>query len=95
VVIARRGVECFAYLNNCPHVGTSLNMFKDDFMSIEKDSPSGCGAHLRCSTHFALFDVADGFCIAGPCSGQSLVSVGLEVEGDLVRIRNPSPKPEA
>lgn len=90
VIVARRGEGVFGYLNSCPHVGTSLNMEKDDFMSIE---PSGSGsvAHLRCSTHFALFDVSDGLCIAGPCTGQSLVSVPLAV-GDSQQICiNPAP----
>jgi nitrite reductase/ring-hydroxylating ferredoxin subunit len=42
------------------------------------------GEHLVCATHGALFRPADGACVAGPCAGDRLAPVDVEVrEGDV------------
>lgn len=64
-----------AYLNHCPHLGVPLNWQPDDFMSLE-------GTHIQCATHGALFNLEDGYCIAGPCAGQSLTALNVKVEDD-------------
>ena len=64
-----------AYLNHCPHLGVPLNWQPDDFMSLE-------GTHIQCATHGALFNLEDGYCIAGPCAGQSLTALNIKIEAD-------------
>lgn len=62
-----------AYLNHCPHLGISLNWQPDEFMSLE-------GTHIQCSTHGALFTLENGECVAGPCRGQALTALNVEVD---------------
>ncbi|PHS68904.1 MAG: FeS-binding protein [Methylophaga sp.] len=59
-----------AFQNHCPHLGIPLNWQPNEFLSIE-------GTHFQCSTHGALFNIDDGLCIAGPCTGQSLTPLEL------------------
>ncbi|MBD3633618.1 MAG: Rieske (2Fe-2S) protein [Methylophaga sp.] len=64
--------EIRAYLNFCPHLGIPLNWQPDEFMSME-------GTHIQCSTHGALFQLEDGYCFSGPCRGQSLTPLNIEI----------------
>jgi nitrite reductase/ring-hydroxylating ferredoxin subunit len=64
------GVRVFE--NRCPHAGTPLNMFDDRFLDIS-------GKRLICRTHGALFDPDSGKCVRGPCKGQYLRPVAVEV----------------
>lgn len=77
ILVARRGRQVFAYLNSCPHAGSPLDWTPDRFMDAE-------GRHLLCATHGALFRVEDGYCVAGPCSGEALLPVAVECRGDDV-----------
>lgn len=61
-----------AYLNFCPHLGIPLNWQPDAFMSME-------GTHIQCATHGALFQLEDGYCFSGPCRGESLTPLDLEI----------------
>jgi len=65
IFAVRRGDAIHAYVNRCPHVGTPLDWSPDEF--LDRD-----GRHIVCATHGALFRVDDGFCVAGPCSGDRL-----------------------
>lgn len=60
------------YENRCPHAGTPLNMFDENFLNLEK-------THLICRTHGALFDHASGKCTEGPCKGDYLREVAIEI----------------
>jgi nitrite reductase/ring-hydroxylating ferredoxin subunit len=62
--IRHRGVAC-AYVNRCPHAGTELDWQPGEFFEES-------GLYLICSTHGALFEPNNGFCVAGPCRGASL-----------------------
>ena len=64
-----------AYWNSCPHMGIPLNWVPNRFLDFDK-------AFIQCSSHGALFEVATGQCIAGPCSGDSLTTVDLRCEND-------------
>lgn len=79
ILVARRGGQVFGYRNSCPHVGVPLEMDPDDFMSLD-------GLHLLCSTHGAQFRVEDGHCILGPCKGQALRSVPLQVIDNVISV---------
>ena len=64
--------EVRAYLNFCPHLGIPLNWQPDEFLSME-------GTNIQCSTHGALFQLEDGYCFSGPCRGESLTPLNLEI----------------
>jgi len=99
-----RGVEGFvvnhdgeyhAYVNRCPHVGTPLDLWPNDFFAED-------GRTLICSTHGALYEAATGYCTAGPCAGDSLtrlplrrIAVNAERSHDASRTGHPRPEPHA
>jgi nitrite reductase/ring-hydroxylating ferredoxin subunit len=77
VIVARQGLAVYGYLNRCPHIGIGLNFQPDVFMDLTQ-------RYLLCANHGALFRVEDGFCLRGPCHGQSLKSVQLVIEKSIV-----------
>jgi nitrite reductase/ring-hydroxylating ferredoxin subunit len=80
VFVVRRHGELYAYLNSCPHTGGPLDWVPNQFLSLDRQ-------HIQCATHAALFRIHDGFCVAGPCSGQSLVRLPLGVRAGEVYLR--------
>ena len=79
------GGDHFAYVNRCPHVGLSLDWVDNQFFTVD-------GRHLICANHGATFEPASGECIWGPCVGASLHSVPLEIDGQRIFARCPSPE---
>jgi nitrite reductase/ring-hydroxylating ferredoxin subunit len=77
VLVVRYRGSLHAYENACPHMGTPLNFLADRFFDRS-------GEHLLCATHGALFRAADGFCVAGPCAGKSLVAAAIRVVDDVI-----------
>lgn len=75
VFLVKHNDIVYAYKNKCPHLGIPLNWQPGEFLSIEQ-------SHLQCSTHGALFNIDDGYCIAGPCASESLISLDLEQRDD-------------
>jgi len=77
IFVLRRGDRVHGYWNRCPHRGTPLNWLPDHFLDRE-------GRHIVCATHGALFSVEDGLCLQGPCAGDALRRVRLEVRDGQV-----------
>ena len=75
--VVRRGDELFGYRNNCPHTGAPLDWSPDDFLDAD-------GKFIQCAMHGALFKVEDGYCVLGPCAGQSLQRIPLRLRGGVV-----------
>jgi len=77
IVVVRWGKQVFGYLNNCPHHGNRLDWERAQFLD-----PTGL--RLMCGKHGALFELGTGRCSSGPCKGESLRPVELEVmDGDV------------
>jgi nitrite reductase/ring-hydroxylating ferredoxin subunit len=76
-LIVRDGERVRGYLNRCPHAGHPLNLLPHRFLTPD-------GTLLLCSSHGAVFEKSTGLCLAGPCSGQKLTPIGLEVVGNFV-----------
>lgn len=74
IFVVRAGTQAFGYLNVCPHAGSPLDWQPDDFLSED-------GCNIMCHTHGALFEIEDGFCIAGPCAGDQLTQVKVALDG--------------
>lgn len=76
--VVRRGGAVFGYVDRCPHAGVSLTQTLDDYLTPD-------GSLIACSWHGALFEIADGRCVGGPCVGQALTPWPIAVhEGQLV-----------
>jgi nitrite reductase/ring-hydroxylating ferredoxin subunit len=75
VVRASKGVA--AYVNTCPHAGHPLDLRPNRFLTPDRSL-------ILCGSHGALFTRDEGLCIAGPCPGQSLRRVPVEVVGEYV-----------
>ena len=65
LVVVRRGEAVYGYVNFCPHVPTRLDYSPGEFLDET-------GTLLECQGHGAQFRVEDGYCIEGPCEGESL-----------------------
>lgn len=77
IFVVRENHKVFAYHNRCPHLGIALEWQPDRFLDAD-------GELIQCSTHGALFTIDEGLCIYGPCSGQSLQRLSVEVrDGDV------------
>jgi len=77
VIVARRDGQVYAYRNSCPHLGIELNFQPDVFMDLDHD-------YLECVNHGALFRVEDGHCVWGPCAGQALEAVAIQIRDGAV-----------
>ena len=76
VFVVRRGGALHAYLDRCPHFGdTPLPWRKDAYLDAAAEA-------IICAAHGARFDIATGRCVLGPCLGQSLTAVPLELTPD-------------
>lgn len=71
--LVNKGGDVVGYKNSCPHwPGSSMPVFKNRY--LDKES-----AYIVCAGHGALFEIDSGLCIKGPCIGQHLISISLEV----------------
>ena len=67
-----------AYLNSCPHIGTPLDLWENEFLTED-------ARLIMCATHGAIFEPDSGRCVAGPCVGDTLTALPLRLEdGDVV-----------
>lgn len=77
IVLVRWDRRIHGYVNRCPHHGTQLDWEPSQFLD-----PSG--PRLICGKHGALFDIATGACVAGPCQREQLEALALKlVDGDV------------
>ena len=72
-----------AYVNRCPHAGTTLDLWPNEFMTDD-------GRFLICSTHGGIFEQHTGLCVEGPCPGARLEMLTVEVDGDSVVVTCPA-----
>jgi nitrite reductase/ring-hydroxylating ferredoxin subunit len=74
----RQRDRVFVYVNSCPHIGVPLNWIPDRFLSAD-------GSRIVCSNHGATFRVEDGRCIGGPCLGDQLETVPVQIrDGEIL-----------
>jgi nitrite reductase/ring-hydroxylating ferredoxin subunit len=80
--VVRRGGALRAYRDACPHFGdTPMAWRKDAYLNRD-------GTRVVCHAHGAQFDIVSGECLLGPCLGQRLTPVEIEVTsgGDIMLI---------
>lgn len=87
IVLLQRDGQVYAYRNQCPHLGIDLNFRPDVFMDLD-------GMFIQCANHGALFQVENGLCIHGPCQGQSLTTVPVQlIDGTVWLVAPPASEP--
>ena len=77
LILHRSGDTVRAWLNVCPHAGRQLDWAPGQFLKTRE-------GELVCAVHGATFEPRAGLCIAGPCRGQSLRAIAVEVREDEV-----------
>lgn len=78
--VVRRGGDVYAYRNQCPHTGAPLEWQPDQFLDFD-------GSFIQCAMHGALFDIARGRCLRGPCVGDHLPPLSVVLRGGSVFLR--------
>lgn len=81
LVLHRAGDDVRAWLNVCPHAGRRLDWAPGQFLK----SKDGL---LVCAAHGAGFELQRGECLAGPCRGESLRAVPVEVRDGAVWLKD-------
>jgi nitrite reductase/ring-hydroxylating ferredoxin subunit len=77
LLLARRGNSVQGWLNVCPHAGRRMDYAPGLFL-VKDDK-------LTCAVHGATFALRQGgLCVSGPCRGQSLVAVAVQVRDGMV-----------
>ena len=79
VVVIRLGTRLVAFHNCCPHFSLPLNYEPDRFHVFDGDM-------LMCAHHTAIFRLADGRCVDGPCAGAQLTPIAIATDAGDVRI---------
>lgn len=72
--------QYFVYENHCPHTGSPLDWMPDQFLNLDKSM-------IQCATHNAMFRIDDGYCVSGPCAGQSLTPVDVTEHGGVIYLK--------
>lgn len=79
--LVQKNGRVFAYENDCPHTGSLFDWVEDQFLTREKD-------HIMCATHGALFRIETGECLAGPCQGEWLRALAVEVQDGYIVLKS-------
>lgn len=82
--LVRQADEVFGYVDRCPHMGFPLAQVLDRYLTSD-------GRLIGCSWHGALFRIADGACVGGPCVGARLTPWPVRVDGGVVRTAEAPP----
>lgn len=81
--VVRRGDQVVGYVNNCPHYDRApLGWKTHEFLNGARD-------HIMCAAHGALFTIADGVCVIGPCLGQRLTPLAITIQDGQVTMLAP------
>ena len=73
--------EIVAYENLCRHLPITLDYGDGEFFSND-------GSLFVCQTHGAFYEPKNGLCIAGPCTGASLIPLETEQsDGHIFLVR--------
>jgi nitrite reductase/ring-hydroxylating ferredoxin subunit len=86
LILHRKGGTVRAWLNICPHAGRRLDWAPGKFLT----SKDGL---LVCAAHGASFELGAGACVAGPCRGDSLRAVAVDVVEGRVVVRSSDQRP--
>ena len=69
--------EIVAYENLCRHLPITLDYGDGEFFSND-------GSLFVCQTHGAFYEPKTGLCVAGPCTGASLIPLKIELTDEEI-----------
>lgn len=75
----RRGAVLRVYVDSCPHLGVPLAWMADRFLSVDR-------SRIVCAAHGAAFRIEDGVCLHGPCYGEALTQVLIEINDGRILV---------
>lgn len=78
VLVLKAGDAWRVYRNACPHQGRRLDYAPGKVLC--KDGK------LICPAHGAVFEIAGGRCLQGPCLGESLQALACETVPEGIRV---------
>lgn len=74
--VVRQEDRLYAWRDACPHErGAPMAWRKNAYLNADR-------SRIVCHAHGALFDIATGLCLLGPCMGQSLTAVPIALHAD-------------
>lgn len=74
MLVVRHEGQLYGWRDACPHFGdTPLPWRKDAYLDAAR-------TRIVCAAHGAQFDIATGVCTLGPCLGQALRPVALQID---------------
>ncbi|WP_431357218.1 Rieske (2Fe-2S) protein [Pseudomonas jessenii] len=74
IFLVNQGGIIYGYRNSCPHwPGSTLPLKKGQYLDEY-------AKHIVCRGHGALFEIETGICISGPCRGERLTALSIEVD---------------
>jgi nitrite reductase/ring-hydroxylating ferredoxin subunit len=79
LIVVCTGADFAAYHNECPHAGRRLDYAPGKFL-IENDT-------MICAAHGAVFGLTSGHCLGGPCRGDALRAIPVEIVDGQVCLR--------
>ncbi len=77
--VVKKDGQVYAYKNECPHARVNLEWQEDDFLDMDNSL-------IQCSVHGALFVIESGDCAGGPCNGQGLQKLELQINDDKMLV---------
>ena len=72
IFVVKKDGQFHAFINRCPHTGVNMEWLEDQFLDRDQN-------YVQCTTHDALFEIETGHCIHGPCAGDNLTPVKIEI----------------
>jgi nitrite reductase/ring-hydroxylating ferredoxin subunit len=75
--VVRQGDAVHGYVDRCPHMGLPLAQILDRYLTED-------GTMIQCGWHGALFRIADGECLGGPCPGARLTRWPVTVRDGMI-----------
>jgi nitrite reductase/ring-hydroxylating ferredoxin subunit len=75
--VARIGGEIVAYENVCRHIPLKLDEEGGEIFSSD-------GKHFICQNHGALYEPSNGLCVRGPCEGEKLMPLKIEIRDGAI-----------
>lgn len=80
LILTRRGDVVAAFENHCPHAGYPLQHANGRILVQER-------RFMVCAAHGASFTLERGACVGGPCDGEGLTPIEIDIVGDEIVMR--------
>ncbi len=81
--LARFSGEVVAYENKCQHIAINLDSEGGNLFSRD-------GNHFICQSHGAIYEPLNGLCVRGPCEGETLRKLEIEICDEKIWLTEPA-----